>query len=127
MPALKWIVFALAFLQGAWLTFDGSRALIAGDYVTPKSGPRAGQLGPWSDLVSRMGLAPRSRLIKWVHVLLGLLWLTGLMSAFYEPASGWWILLGSAVATLWYLPIGTVSSIIVIIVLLLTRQMRSWS
>jgi hypothetical protein len=126
MPALKWIVLALALFQGAWLTFDGSRALIVGDYVTPKSGARAGELGPWSDLVSRVGLAPRSRLIKCVHVFLGLLWLMAFVSAFYDPASSWWILLGSAAATLWYLPIGTVASTI-IIVLLLTPQMRSWS
>ena len=27
-------------------------ALVKGDYVTPKSGPYAGQLGPWSNVVS---------------------------------------------------------------------------
>jgi len=38
----------LAAVEAGWMLFDGSRALIVGDYVTAKSGPYAGQLGPWT-------------------------------------------------------------------------------
>lgn len=124
MQALKWIVLALALLQGGWLIFDGSRALIVGDYVTPTSGSRAGQLGPWSHVVAAIGFEPRSTFIKCVHLLLGIAWLIALITFAVRPASGWWVAVGCGVATLWYLPVGTVVSIIVI-VLLLTSQLRS--
>ena len=124
MQTLKWIVLALALFQGGWLTFDGSRALIVGDYLTPATGSRAGQLGPWSHVVSSLGFEPRSRFIKCFHLFLGIAWLIALIVLAVRPASGWWLALGCGVATLWYLPIGTVISIIVI-VLLLTPQLRS--
>jgi hypothetical protein len=124
MQAMKWIVLALALLQGGWLMFDGGRALITGDYVTPTSGPRAGQLGPWSRIVSAVGLEPRGTFIKCLHPCLGMAWLIGLVAFAMRPASGWWFFLCCAVATLWYLPIGTFVSLIVL-ALLLTPQLRS--
>jgi hypothetical protein len=120
---LKWIVFALAMLQGCWLVFDGSRALIVGDYVTPSTGPHAGQLGPWSRVVSAIGLEPRSTMIKCLHLCLGVAWLIALIVFLVRPAAGWWVLLVCGVATLWYLPVGTVASLI-LLVLLFTPQLR---
>lgn len=70
MQALKWIVLALVLSQGGWLMFDGGRALITGDYVTPSSGPRAGQLGPWSRIVSAVGLEPRSTFMSIIVLVL---------------------------------------------------------
>jgi hypothetical protein len=60
-----WIVAALAALNGGWMTFDGARALIVGDYVTPSSGEYAGQLGPgrtWFRPVQRMFSSDNLRL-----------------------------------------------------------------
>ena len=120
---LKWIVFALALLQGCWLVFDGGRALIVGDYVTPSTGPHAGQLGPWSRILSAIGLEPRSTMIKCLHLCLGVAWLIALIVFLVRPAAGWWVLLVCGVATLWYLPVGTVASLI-LLVLLFTPQLR---
>ncbi len=33
------------------MVVDGSRALVKGEYITPKSGSFAGNLGPWAKLV----------------------------------------------------------------------------
>ena len=33
-----WLVMALVLLNGGWMAFDGGRALVVGDYVTPKTG-----------------------------------------------------------------------------------------
>ena len=120
MPALKWIVLALALFQGAWLTFDGTRAFVVGDYITPKSGPRAGQLGPWSRVVSALGIDPRGALMKGVHVCLGIAWLVAVVLLLVRPEIGRWFLFGCGVATLWYLPIGTVVSVIVLVMVLLS-------
>src|SRR2546426_9243965 len=91
MHTLKWIVLALALFQGGWLTFDGGRALIVGDYVTPASGPRAGRLGAWSRVVSAVGFEPRSTFIKCLHLFLGIAWLIALVVLVVRPASGWWV------------------------------------
>ncbi len=105
-------ILGVALLIGGWLAFDGSRAFIVGDYLTARNGPRAGQLGPWSHVVSALGLQPRSPVVKCLHVCLGLLWLLGLVCFILRPGLGWWMLLISSVGTLWYLPIGTVLSLI---------------
>ena len=118
MQTLKWVVVALALFQGGWLAFDGGRALITGDYVTPASGPRAGQLGPWARIVSAVGFEPRSTLIKCLHLSLGIAWLVGIFVFVVRPASGWWVVLCCGLATLWYLPVGTVVSIVVMGLLL---------
>jgi hypothetical protein len=124
MQALKWIVLALALFQGGWLTFDGGRALLAGDYVTPASGPRAGQLGQWARVVSAVGFEPRSTFIKCFHLFLGIAWLVATFVFMVRPAAGWWVVLCCGVATLWYLPVGTMVSIVVI-GLLLTSPLRT--
>jgi len=126
MHTLKWMILALALFQGGWFVFDGSRALMVGDYVTRSSGARAGQLGPWSRIVSALGFEPRSMFIKCLHLFLGIAWLVALIAFVMRPAPGWWAILGCAAASLWYLPAGTFMSIMVI-ALLLTPQIRSLS
>jgi hypothetical protein len=89
MHGLGWVVLVMALVEGGWLAFDGGRALVVGDYVTRQSAP--GQLGPWSKVVSAVGIEPRSTLMKTIHLALGL----------------------------WYLPLGTILSLIQIVLLLL--------
>ena len=124
MNGLRWIILALALLQGAWFIFDGTRALRVGDYVTPTSSRRAGQLGPWSRVVSAAGLDPRGTFIKCLHLGLGIAWLVALVAFAFRPEPGWWGVLVCAVASLWYLPVGTLSGLIVI-ALLWTPQIRN--
>ncbi len=119
---LRYVIVALALLEAGWFTFDGSHALIKGDYVTPKSGPRAGQLGPWHHLVSAVGIEPRSTTMKAIHLVTGLAWLC-IIGAYLAGAS--WAptaMLVAAVATLWYLPVGTLLSAIQIVLLLIERR-----
>jgi len=119
---MRWIIIALSLIQGAWLLFDGSRALISGDYTTPSSGPHAGQLGPWAQVVSALGINPRSTGMKVIHVLLGAAWLVAAILAVLQTGGHRWLLLGCSLASLWYLPIGTVFSAVVLILLFATRS-----
>jgi hypothetical protein len=123
MSAARILIPVIALLIGGWLVFDGTRALTVGDYFTARSGPRAGQLGPWSLLIAKTGLNPRSTAVKLVHVVLGLLWVLGFVLFLVRPASSWWLLLASSVSTLWYLPLGTAFSLIEL-ALLLTPAIR---
>ena len=49
----------------------GHRAFIVGDDVTPRSGPYAGQLGPWSRVVSAARIEPRPSPMKSIFVVCG--------------------------------------------------------
>ena len=110
----------LVLLNAGWMIFDGSRALLKGDYITPRSGPRSGQLGPWARIVSAVGISPRSTLMKWIFVVLGIVYL-GMAVAFLLGAP--WANVGLilvAVLGLWYLPFGTLINILVILLVLLS-------
>ena len=64
----NWIIVIVVTFTAGWMLFDGMRALIIGDYVTPKSGEYSGQLGPWSNLVKAIGNEPHSTLMKLIFV-----------------------------------------------------------
>ena len=119
MKSLTWVVVVLGLMQGGWLVFDGSRALIVGDYVTPSSGQYAGQLGPWATVVSAAGIEPRSTLMKSVHLGLGALWIVMTGGFMLRMPWAWPGMLVCAVLTLWYLPFGTLFSVIEIVLLLM--------
>ena len=56
-PRAPWSVrfyVGLSWLLGWWLAFDGLHQRLFGDYVR-----LGGQLGPWADLASALGIDPR--------------------------------------------------------------------
>lgn len=119
---MKIVITLIALVLGGWLTFDGVRAFATGDYVTARTGDRAGQLGPWSKVVSAIGLDPRGTFMKSFHVGLGCTWLVALLVFWFQPGLGRCALAASAVASLWYLPLGTVLSLIEIGLLIVVSR-----
>lgn len=118
----KILISFLVLFTAGWMLFDGSRALIVGDYVTPASGEYAGQLGPWANLVQRLGIEPRSTFMKSIFVLYGLLALATL--GCYWAGYSW---AGSALMVicflgLWYLPFGTIANLIVFFLMMMRRR-----
>jgi hypothetical protein len=115
----RWLLAALVLLNAGWMAFDGSRALLVGDYVTPQSGRHAGRLGPWSKVVRAAGIPPRSTLMKLVFVVYGAVYLA-LTAAFLlgVPGARAWLIV-VAVLGLWYLPFGTLINVIVLVLLCL--------
>lgn len=125
MPLSGWISVVLSVFIGGWLAFDGSRGLIVGDYVTPRSGPYAGQLGPWARLFEAMGVDPRSPGVMGLHVVLGAAMVVSAGLLMARPRVGWRCLLGASACGLWYLPFGTLG-LVVVLVLLLTPGLRAY-
>lgn len=121
---LAWTVVLLAVNEAGWLAFDGGRALVVGDYVTPAAGEYAGQLGPWAQLASAVGIEPRSTLMKSIHLGLGAGWLLITVALVLRRTWAWWGMLACAVAALWYLPFGTLLSLVQIVLLLLPPLRR---
>jgi len=127
MHAVRGIVLVLAVLEGGWLAFDGGRALVVGDYVTPRSGQYAGQLGPWAKVVASVGIEPRSTLMKSIHLVLGVAWLgVAVCFALGQPWARTGMLVCAALG-LWYLPFGTLLSVVQIVLLLLPALRGSGS
>jgi hypothetical protein len=101
--------------------FDGIRALVVGSYVTPRSGPHAGELGPWARVVRAVGIPPESRGMKAAFIVLGVAYLVA--AAGWALEAGWarWLGVVVAAGTLWYLVPGTVISLAVLVLLLVTE------
>ena len=122
MAWLRLAILALGLIEGGWMTFDGTRALTVGDYVTPSSGRYAGQLGPWNRVVSAIGIPPRSMAMKLIFVGYGLGWLLISLEFAFRATWAWWAMLIAAAATLWYLPIGTIFGLLQLGALLWLRR-----
>ncbi len=114
---LKWIILALAVLNAGYMTFDGGRALLKGDYIRPTSGEHAGELGPWTRIVSIVGIQPESTLMKSIFVVWGIVGLLAAFSFFAGLDRGLPALIVFNVLSLWYLVPGTISSSIQIVLL----------
>ena len=113
----RWVIAALVTLNAGWMVFDGSRALLVGDYVTPKTGRHAGQLGPWSKVVQAVGIPPPSTFMKVIFVVYGLVYL-GMIAAFLLNVP--WAQQGMiivAVLGLWHLPFGTLINLFILALL----------
>jgi len=118
---IKWIIILLAIMNFGFMAFDGSRALIKGDYIRPRTGAHAGQLGLWSKLVKGMGIHPESTAMKSVFLVWGLAGL--LITVFYIFDASWARngMIAINILSLWYLVPGTVSSVLQIILILIRR------
>ena len=116
---MTWLAVVLVMLTAGWMLFDGTRALIAGDYVTPTTGQYAGQLGPWSNLVKAIGIEPRSTLMKSIFVVYGLAGLTVVVCYILGLAWARGAMITVCILGLWFLPIGTVTNLISLILLLI--------
>lgn len=119
MAWLRWVVVALAVAEAGYMVVDGFHALTRGDYITPRSGEHAGQLGPWARLVSAVGVEPRSTPMKVAFVVYGLAWLAVTAAFALEQGWAWYAMLALAIGSLWYLVQGTLLSAAMIVLLAL--------
>jgi len=117
-----WLIILLAVLPAGYMVFDGTRALVIGDYITPSTGEYAGQLGPWANLVKAIGIGPRSTFMKLAFIIDGLVSLTALAGFALKLSWGQPALIVLSILGLWYLPIGTFANILVLILLLMNRS-----
>ncbi len=120
---LKWIIILSATINFGFMTFDGARGLIVGDYIRPKTGEYAGQLGPWSKLVKFVGIDPESTLMNLIFVCLGI---TGLLTTIcFSIGYGmsWKAMFIISICSVWYLVPGTMLSILQIVLLIIIHYL----
>ncbi len=112
--AIKALISVIAILVGGWMIFDGIHVLSTGKYFGPE------RPGPWSDLVAVAGLDPFRFGVPFV--VLGILWLVFVGAMLFGHNWAWYAAIITAVLTLWYLPVGTVLSIVYIALLIIFRS-----
>lgn len=114
----KIITSLLALLTGGWMIFDGVHVMVYGKYFGPA------KPGPWSLLFSGVGIDPFR--LGPLFVMFGILWLGFLAAMLYGKKWGWYGAVIMAICSLWYLPLGTVGSVVYLIVLWTGRAKGSW-
>lgn len=118
---LKWLVVVLAFINTGYMTFDGTKAIITGDYIRPKTGEYAGQLGPWSKLAEKIGINPMSTLMKSIFILYGIVGLILTICLALDITWAWKAMMIYNICSIWNLFFGTASCILQIILLIIIR------
>ena len=103
---MRYVVIAISLLNGLWMLIDGVYVLSNGKYIGPE------RPGPWASVLGATGIDVFK--LGPVFVLYGIAWLAfaGGMIANVEWAKYVGILL--SVLTLWYLPFGTLISLVVL-------------
>ena len=111
---MKILITILGFLNGAYMLVDGIFVMLKGKYIGPE------KPGPWSEIFS----AANINVFKLgpLFIVFGILWLTWLYSLW--SARSWSITFGIIISilTLWYLPVGTLLSLIILIVLIFFKS-----
>ena len=111
---MKIIVTILALLNGGYMMADGVFVMINGKYIGPD------KPGPWAALFEKLDvnvfkLGP-------LFIVLGTAWLLFLAGLWTQQT--WSFLTGIIISilTLWYIPLGTIFSLAILILLFVSRQ-----
>ncbi|AXY74796.1 hypothetical protein D3H65_12745 [Paraflavitalea soli] len=104
----------IAFINGGYMLLDGIYVMLKGKYIGPE------KPGPWANLFSK--LAVNIFKLGPLFVVYGLVWLLFLYGLFTTQTWAYKLGLAISILSLWYLPVGTVLSITVFIVLIVAKQ-----
>jgi hypothetical protein len=104
-------LFVCAVAEAGWMAFDGTQSFVTGALVTRKSGPRAGELGPWHYLTDAVGLEGHGRAMRVIFAVYGWSWLAVIAGYALGASWGWKAMVIMAAGALWYLPVGTAFSV----------------
>ncbi|HEV2403380.1 MAG TPA: hypothetical protein VGS08_04215 [Candidatus Saccharimonadales bacterium] len=118
----KLILTLLIILEAGYMGLDGIHGLRNGDYIGPKNAQGRTILGPWSKAVSAVGIKPRSRLMMSMFVTYSAVWLAVLLLYWLGVHTAVYGLAIMALGTLWYLPIGTIDSLLQLMMLWLRHS-----
>ena len=111
---MKILITILGFLNGAYMLLDGIFVLFKGKYIGPE------KPGPWANLFYKLNIDVFK--LGPVFIVFGLLWLVWLYGLWTNQNWVYTFGLIISILTLWYLPVGTLFSMIILLALIFTRQ-----
>ena len=111
---MKLLLSILAVLNGGYMLLDGIYVMLKGKYIGPE------KPGPWASIFAGFNIDPFK--LGPLFIVFGLLW-TGWLVAFLTGQS-WAFRYGLAISllTLWYLPVGTLFSLVILVILISGRR-----
>ena len=96
----------LGVVVASWFIFDGIHVLVKGKYFGPP------EPGPWASVVKFFGINPFSLGVPFI--ILGFMWLISSYGVFSHQLWAPLFTLMVAIMSIWYLPIGTVISVLIL-------------
>ncbi len=111
---MKILITILGFINGSYMLLDGIFVITKGKFIGPD------KPGPWANLFYKFNIDVFK--LGPLFIVFGLLWLTWLYLLWTNQA--WCYIFGLVLSlfTLWYLPIGTLFSLVIIAVLFFYKQ-----
>ncbi|MCU0434598.1 MAG: hypothetical protein MUC87_14180 [Bacteroidia bacterium] len=110
----KIIILIFSLLNGGYMLADGIYVLLRGKYIGPP------EPGPWAILFRKLNINVFQ--LGPLFIVFGLCWLVFLAAFVFKLPWAWPAGIIAAVATLWYLPVGTLLSAVVLIILLFRKS-----
>jgi hypothetical protein len=111
---MKILITILGFLNGGYMLLDGIYVMIKGKYIGPE------KPGPWSNIFSSLDIDVFK--LGPLFIVFGLLWLIWLYRLWSNPGRARNLGIIVCILTLWYLPVGTLLSLIILGILLFGRK-----
>lgn len=111
---MKIVISILSLLNGGYMLLDGIYVLMNGKYIGPE------KPGPWANLFYKLGIDVFK--LGPLFIVFGLLWLAWLYALWANQSWAYPFGLVISVLTLWYLPVGTFISVVVLTTLLTVRS-----
>lgn len=111
---MKILITVLGFLNGIYMLVDGIFVITNGKYIGPE------KPGIWSYFFLKLGINVFK--LGYFFVIYGLLWLFWVFSLWTNQS--WTTVMGIilSILTLWYLPFGTLFSLIILFVLIVFNK-----
>ena len=111
---MKILIVVLGLINGGYMLLDGIFVMIKGKYIGPE------KPGPWANLFYKFNIDVFK--LGPLFILFGIVWLAFIFGLWTNQSWAFMLGLVIAVLTLWYLPVGTLFSLIVMTLLLVFRK-----
>ncbi|MEO7308657.1 MAG: hypothetical protein ABIR78_12640 [Ferruginibacter sp.] len=111
---MKILIFIAGLITGGYMLLDGIFVIVKGKYIGPD------KPGPWANLFYKLDINVFK--LGPLFILFGIIWLVFILG--FWTNQSWAYMLGLFISflTLWYLPVGTLLSLIVLVVLFVFKQ-----
>ena len=111
---MKIIITILGFLNGGYMLLDGIYVLLKGKYIGPE------KPGPWANIFYKLDINVFK--LGPVFIAFGIMWLIWLYSLWANLSWSHGFGIFACIVTLWYLPVGTLFSLIILLILVFAKR-----
>ena len=111
---MKLLLILMGLLNGLFMLADGIHVTLKGKYIGPE------KPGPWAGIFQKMNIDVFK--MGCVFILYGLVWLIWVTGIWQNKDWAYYCGIATCVLTLWYLPVGTALSTLILLILFYNKQ-----